>query len=140
MPQEAGANLLQYFVSAMSLKHGRITAKLVLKVLAPKGLDSNAGTDLRLVRQRKKVLPCGLLNCGALFAERKELQRHNRVAHPATPAVQQNNPCTELGCSRTCKKVGWLMLHMSAVHGKYILRQETQLDNEISFELKQSLG
>ena len=49
MPQEAGANPLQYFVSAMSLKQGRITAKLVLKVLAPKGLDSNAGTDLRLV-------------------------------------------------------------------------------------------
>ncbi len=51
MPQEAGTNPLQYFVSAMSLKQGRITSKLVLKVLAPKGLDSNVGTDLHLVRQ-----------------------------------------------------------------------------------------
>jgi hypothetical protein len=102
MPQEAGANPLQYFVSVMSLKQGRITAKLVLKVLAPKGLDSNAGPDLLLVCQRKRVLPCGLLNCGVLYSERKELLRHNRVAHAATPAVQQNNPCTELGCSRTC--------------------------------------
>jgi hypothetical protein len=34
---DIGANPLQYFVSAMSLKQGHITAKLDLKVLAAKG-------------------------------------------------------------------------------------------------------
>jgi hypothetical protein len=42
---DVGANPLHYFVGAMSLKQGRITAKLVFKVLAPKGLDSKAGTS-----------------------------------------------------------------------------------------------
>jgi hypothetical protein len=55
---DVGANPLQYFVSAMSLKQGRITAKLVLKVLAAKGLDSNAGTDLRLFLSPRTQLCC----------------------------------------------------------------------------------
>jgi hypothetical protein len=55
---DIGANPLQYLVSAMSLKQGRIRAKLVPKVLAPKGLDSNAGTDLRLVLTPKTQPGC----------------------------------------------------------------------------------
>jgi hypothetical protein len=50
---DVGANPLQNFVSAMSLKQGRITAKLVFKVLALKGLDSNVGTDLCLATSEK---------------------------------------------------------------------------------------
>jgi hypothetical protein len=61
---DVGANPLQYFVSAMSLKQGRITAKLVFKVLAPKGLDSNTGTYMRLATSKRGSFPVGCSTVG----------------------------------------------------------------------------
>ncbi len=60
---------LEYLVSAMSLKQGRLTARRVVQVLAPKGLDPSKGADLRLVKQRQRGVLCDQPGCLAKFAE-----------------------------------------------------------------------
>ncbi len=43
-----GPRSLEFLVSAMSLKPGKLTAKRVVRALACKGLDPSKGADLRI--------------------------------------------------------------------------------------------
>jgi hypothetical protein len=45
-----GPRPLEYLVSTMSLKQGRLTARRVVQAVTPKGLDPSKGADLRLVK------------------------------------------------------------------------------------------
>jgi hypothetical protein len=112
----AGTRPLEYLVSVMTLKQGRLTARRVVKALAPAGLDPSKGADLRLVRQRRKGVFCDQPGCQAKFAEKKELFRHKRSAHVAGPGQQLPHGCPVLNCSRSFKTRGWLYAHMRAVH------------------------
>ncbi len=40
---------MEYLLSAMRLKQGKLTARMVVKILSPKGLDPSKGSDLRLI-------------------------------------------------------------------------------------------
>jgi uncharacterized C2H2 Zn-finger protein len=113
---DVGQKPLEYLLSAMTLKRGRLTARMVLKVLAPKGLDPFAGSDLRLVRQRQKPILCTHVACGAAFAEFKELSRHVRTAHALPVGVRGVHACQVPGCNRSYATRGWLASHMRRVH------------------------
>jgi hypothetical protein len=102
------AKPLEYLVSAMSLKQGRLTARRVVQALAPKGLDSSKGEDLRLVKQRQRGVLCDQPGCLAKFAEKKELARHKWLAHVAGPGQQLPHGCPVPNCSRSFKTRGWL--------------------------------
>jgi hypothetical protein len=117
--QGAGTQPLEYLLSAMRLKQGKLTARMVLKILSPKGLDPSKGSDLRLVRQRVRTIACSHPACGAVFAENKELMRHTRTAHKVKQVVAQGtHGCPVAGCSRTYKTKGWLKSHLRKVHGR----------------------
>ena len=103
-----GPRPLEYLVSAMSLKRGRLTARRVVQALAPKGLDSSKGEDLRLVKQRQRGVFCDQPGCLAKFAEKKELARHKRLAHVAGPGQQLPHGCSVPNCSQSFKTRGWL--------------------------------
>jgi hypothetical protein len=117
--QGVGPRPLEYLLSAMRLKQGKLTARMVLKILSPKGLDPSKGSDLRLVRQRVRTIACNHPACGAVFAENKELMRHTRTAHRVDPgAAQAAHGCPIAGCNRTYKTKGWLKSHLKKVHRK----------------------
>jgi uncharacterized C2H2 Zn-finger protein len=56
------------------------------------------------------------VNCGAIFAEKKELYRHVRVAHILEDASGIDYMCEKKGWS--FKKKGWLGRHLRCIHGE----------------------
>ncbi len=66
-----GPRPLEYLVSAMSLKQGRLTARRLVQALTPKGLDPSKGADLRLVKQRQRGVLCDQPGCLAKSLSRK---------------------------------------------------------------------
>jgi hypothetical protein len=73
-----GQKPLEYLLCTMTLKRGWL---MVLKVLTPKGVDPFAGSDLRLILQRQRLILCTHVDCRAAFLEFKELLRHVRTVH-----------------------------------------------------------
>ncbi len=108
-----GQKPLECLLSTMSLKRGRL---MVLKVLTPKGADPFAGSDLRLVRQRQRLILCTHVDCGAAFAEFKELLRHVRTVHTLPVGVRGVHTCHVPGCNRSYATRGWLASHLRRVH------------------------
>jgi hypothetical protein len=47
--QEVALQPLKYLLSALLLKQGKLTARMVVKILSLKGLDPSKGSDLRLI-------------------------------------------------------------------------------------------
>jgi hypothetical protein len=94
----------EYLLSTMSLKRGQLTE---LKVLAPKGLDPFAGSDLRLVTQRQRLILCTHNACGDAFAEFKELSCHFRTVHALLVGVRGVHTCHVPGCNRSYATRGW---------------------------------
>jgi hypothetical protein len=50
--QEVALQPLKYLLSAMLLKQGKLTARMIVKILSPKGIDPSKGSDLRLISNR----------------------------------------------------------------------------------------
>ena len=63
-----GQKPLEYLLCTMTLKRGWL---MVLKVLTPKGVDPFAGSDLRLILQRQRLILCTHVDCRAAFLEFK---------------------------------------------------------------------
>jgi uncharacterized C2H2 Zn-finger protein len=102
---------LDYLVGLAASVGGPQTVKQVLAELSP---DEEKGTSVLLVRTRKRDISCPIAGCAAVFAERKEVNRHQAVAHGTRIVVQGTHGCDK--CNRSFKTSGWLDRHKLRVH------------------------
>ena len=87
--------------------------------------DSTKGSTVKLVNEREKIHPCTQQGCTAMFAERKEVNRHIKRSHlEAVVASSGGNSGGGLPnalncphCTRSFKTPGWLDRHIKSNHG-----------------------
>ncbi len=88
---------LDYLVGLAGASSGPCSVKKVLAELQP---DEDKGDSVVSVCRWKRDVRCEVANCDAVFAERKELYRHVRVAHSLLFAGDNGYGCGTDGCHR----------------------------------------
>ena len=105
----------------LAFRMGPLYAKHELLKLKP---DSTKGSTVKLVNEREKLHSCTQQGCTAMFAERKEVNRHIKRSHteivvaggaPSGGGLPNALVCPH--CTRSFKTPGWLDRHVKSNHG-----------------------